>query len=83
MPQIHTKQIFEKATEHELLTFGGYIKDRPVDFDRDMAIDKPTSIRFLKQSQLKQWEKLQSIHYTNTKINVIKGWLESLNSEVA
>jgi len=72
MPQIHIEQTFEEAIEHELLTTGGYTKGNPANFDRNIALDIPTLIRFLKQSQPKQWEKLHTIHGANIETNVIK-----------
>jgi type I restriction enzyme R subunit len=72
MPKIHTEQTFEEAIEHALLTTGGYTKGDPGNFDRNIALDIPTLISFLKQSQPKQWEKLHTIHGANIETSVIK-----------
>ncbi|KPA12480.1 type I restriction endonuclease subunit R [Candidatus Magnetomorum sp. HK-1] len=78
MAQIHTEQIFEESIEQELIASGGYIKGNPADFDRDIAIDKLTLIRFLKQSQPNQWEKLTAIHDNAIETNVIKRLVKEL-----
>jgi type I restriction enzyme, R subunit len=78
MTGIHTEQTFEEAIEHELLTNGGYTKGTPETFDREIAIDIPTFISFLKQSQPDKWEKLQTIHGSNIKINVTKRLVKEL-----
>lgn len=78
MPKKHTEQTFEADIEHELLTHGGYIKGKPADFDREIAIDTKIFITFLKQSQAKQWEKLQSIHDTAIETKVTKRLVKEL-----
>ena len=78
MPKKHTEQTFEAAIEHELLTHGGYIKGKPADFDKEIAIDTNIFITFLKQSQPKQWKKLQSIHHTAIETKVTKRLVKEL-----
>lgn len=68
---IHTEQAFEEAIETSLLENGGYVKGSPDAFDRTLAIDKNTVLKFLQSSQPTKWEKLKSIHTTTTEINVI------------
>jgi len=74
----HTEQTFEEAIEYELLTNGGYVKGDPDTFDREIAIDTPVFITFLKQSQPDKWEKLLTIHGTNIENNVTNRLVKEL-----
>ena len=61
MKGIHTEQTFEEAIELSLLS-EGYEKGNADSFDRELAIDKPTVLRFLQTSQPKEWKRLSDIH---------------------
>jgi len=57
MPTDLTEKGFEQAVEHHLLGHG-YTKGNPSDFDPKLALDPKTLVRFLRDTQPKEWEKL-------------------------
>jgi type I restriction enzyme R subunit len=59
---VHTEETFEAAIEQHLLSKGGFEKGDPLTFDRELAIDKPTVLRFIRASQEKAWNNLETIH---------------------
>ena len=60
---VNYKEIaFEDAIEYYLLNFGGYTKGDVKNYNRELALDTYSLIKFIKQSQPKQWNKLCSIH---------------------
>jgi type I restriction enzyme R subunit len=75
---IHTESTFEEAIELSLLS-EGYEKGNPDSFDRDLAIDKPSIIRFLQTSQPKEWERLSEIHGPLTEEKVIERLIKELD----
>ncbi len=81
MPGIHTEHTFEEAIEQELLIHGGYIKGSPEYFDRETAIDKKTLISFLKNSQSKEWQRLENIHGPNIETSVINRIIKVINNQ--
>lgn len=48
---------FEQDIEEYLTTKGGYTKGNPKAFDRSLALDVNTFIKFIKTSQPKTWER--------------------------
>jgi type I restriction enzyme R subunit len=68
---IHTEQTFEEAIELSLLS-EGYEKGNADSFNRDLAIDKPTVLRFLQSSQPDQWKQLSEIHGSLTEEKIIE-----------
>ena len=50
---------FEADIEQYLLTEGGYTKGTQETYDKEKAIDLDTLIRFIKNSQPKEWEKFE------------------------
>lgn len=59
---ILTEKQFESDIEYSLLTYGGYEKGDPKAFDRTLALDVQTLIGFVKDTQLKSWEKYETIY---------------------
>src|SRR5438045_1783732 len=60
-----TEAAFETALSATLLA-GGYVKVSPDDFDRERAIFPNVVLDFIRETQLKQWEKLEALHGTKT-----------------
>lgn len=75
---IHTENTFEEAIELSLLS-EGYEKGNPDSFDRDLAIDKTTVLRFLQSSQPDQWKQLSDIHGSLTEEKVIERLIKELD----
>lgn len=61
-PKIYDEKAFEDAIENSLLEKGGYIKGKPEDFNREMALEPKAIISFIKESQPTDWRKLENIH---------------------
>lgn len=57
---------FEDDIEASLLTAGGYMKGDPAAFDRALALDRGTFLRFLKTSQPKEWERYEKLYGTDS-----------------
>lgn len=53
---------FEEDIEDYLLNYGGYTKGNPVTFNRASGLDEGVFIEFVKNSQLKQWERFVKIY---------------------
>jgi type I restriction enzyme R subunit len=56
---------FETALSATFLA-GGYAKVSPDDFDRELAIFPQVVLDFIRETQPKQWEKLEALHGTKT-----------------
>ena len=78
MPVDHTEKGFEQAIEHCLLT-GGYRKGDPATFDAALAVDRPTLIEFLKDSQPEEWSKLASIYGKDVETKVVENIAANLD----
>ena len=63
---------FEQDIEEYLLTEGGYEKGDPRKFDRKLALDTETFLKFLKTSQPKQWERYEKIYGTDSEKQVVE-----------
>ncbi|MBU0571499.1 MAG: DEAD/DEAH box helicase family protein [Candidatus Omnitrophica bacterium] len=62
MASITDEKAFEALIELNLTEKGGYEKGDSALFERDMALDKTTLFRFIKDTQKDEWDKLVSIH---------------------
>ncbi len=61
-----TEKQFETDIETSLITQGGYVKGDPKAFDRELALDKETFLKFIQTSQPKKWERLEKIYKADT-----------------
>lgn len=62
MPIDVREKKLEEAIEEYLTTTGGFIKDDGHGFDRRLALDIPTLIRFISTTQPKAWARYQTIY---------------------
>lgn len=62
---------FEEDIEAYLCTYGGYSKGSPSKFDRELALDKETFLKFIKESQPKAWERYQTIYGKDSEKQVV------------
>lgn len=76
---IHTEQTFEAAIEESLLQQGGYIKGFSDDFDAELGLFPNYITGFLKSSQVKEWDKISSIHKTDIEKKVLQRLLKELD----
>lgn len=63
---------FEQDIEEYLITEAGYEKGNPHKFDRKLALDTETFLKFLKTSQSKQWERYEKIYGTDSEKQVVE-----------
>lgn len=68
---LHEKK-FEADIEKYLLTEGGYTKGNQLTYDKEKAIDIDTLIRFIKDSQPKEWEKFERKYGATAKVQLYK-----------
>ena len=71
MPVDHTEKGFERAIEDHLLAHG-YEKGDPAAFHAGLALDPTTLVRFLKESQPKEWAKLSSLYGSEVEERVVQ-----------
>lgn len=74
-----TEQAFETAIVDALTTNGGYQMGDPANFDRGLALDRPTLLQFIHNSQPKAWEKLAGIHGNTVEQKFIDRLCQELN----
>lgn len=70
---------FETAIEAVLLT-GGYVRHVSKDFDKDLAIFPATALQFIRETQPKIWDKLETLHQEKTGERVIAAlckWMDA------
>lgn len=77
---IDTKErTFETEIEYSLIEKGGYIKGTSADFNREYAMDTALLLRFLRESQPKEWDRLTAKHGA---ANAEANFLKRLNKEL-
>jgi len=79
LTSIHNESTFESAIIQSLVEQGGYLETNAIDFSRELALDKKQVIAFLKDTQFKQWEKLQAIHGADIENRVIQRLFKELD----
>ena len=58
----HTENAFETAIEHSLISAGGYRQGDPAEFSATLALTPSLILEFLRDSQPKEWTRLEAIH---------------------
>jgi type I restriction enzyme, R subunit len=79
---IHTETAFEQVIESHLLTHG-CTSLSPKKFDCDRTIFPDSAIRFIQQTQPKEWERLEKLHGDNTATQILTDlckWLDTYGS---
>src|SRR4030042_2133621 len=79
MNSVTTENTFESAIIQSLVEQGGYMETTAPDFSRELALDKKQVIAFLKDTQSKQWEKLQAIHGADIENRIIQRLFKELD----
>ena len=72
MPVNTKEEGFEQAIESHLITQGGWVKGDPKDFDAALAMSPSLLIRFLKETQPKEWKKLESIYGAQVEQKIVE-----------
>ncbi|MET3980665.1 type I restriction enzyme R subunit [Mucilaginibacter sp. UYP25] len=76
---IHTEQTFEAAIADSLTTNGGYVSGNSNDFDVNLGLFPTYITGFLKESQNKEWLKIEAIHKTDVEKKVIQRLVKELD----
>jgi type I restriction enzyme, R subunit len=79
---IHTETAFEQVIEAHLLSHG-YAPLSPKKFDCDRALFPDTAIRFIRQTQPKEWDRLEQLHGDQTATQILTDlskWLDTYGS---
>lgn len=58
----HTEKAFEDAIEDSLLSYGGYLKGDPNNYNRELALIPDELFQFITDTQQKVWDELRKIH---------------------
>ena len=74
-----TEAAFETAIVDALSTHGGYQLGDAANFDRELALDRPTLLQFIQNSQPQAWEKLAGIHGNTVEQKFIDRLCQELN----
>lgn len=75
---IHTESAFESAIVGHLTANGWYAGDAS-DFSRDLAFDRKAVLAFVRDSQPKEWDKLQSYYKDETENKFIQRLFKELD----
>ncbi len=78
MPVDHKEKGFEQAIEHDLLTHG-YEKGDPLQFNPRLALDPVVLVRFLKDTQPKEWSKLANLYGGEADTKVVETIAQNLD----
>ena len=81
MPGQHTEHAFETALEHSLTTTGGYRTGSRDAFDLDRGVFAQDVLAFIKQSQPKEWEYLESIQKDDAGTMLLDALCQALDSD--
>lgn len=76
---IHTETTFEISIEHSLIEDGGYKRGYSKDFDTHLGVFPDYITDFLKNSQPKSWQKLESIHVDDVEAKVVRRLLQEMD----
>lgn len=69
---MHREVVLEEHLVGRLVADQGYIERTTDDFDRDLALDKALVVRFLKDTQYQEWEKLEAQYSTSAETELFK-----------
>lgn len=75
----HREKAFETAIEEHLTTRGGYVKAAAANFDPDKGIDASVLLAFLRDSQPKEWKRLEAIYGGEVEFKVVSTILGDLD----
>ena len=70
---------FEAAIEQWLVADGGYVKGNQDTYDKERAIDLPTLIRFIDQTQHKKWELFCRKHGENAESRLYNDFQDAVS----
>jgi len=77
--ELTTEKAFEENIENSLLSKpGGYLKGDPAAYDRELALDTAALLKFIKDTQKDEWDKLAGVHGADTE----KKFLSRLTQEL-
>lgn len=68
----HKEIVLEDHLVAQLIAVQGYALRQPEDYDRGLALDKALVVRFLKETQPEEWEKLEAQYKTSAEAELFK-----------
>jgi len=75
------EKAFEEAIEEFFISKdGGFVKGVTKDFSRELALDSKLLIKFIQESQPKEWKKLSTIHGTEIETKFLQRLTKELES---
>ncbi|MDY6931182.1 MAG: type I restriction endonuclease [Halobacteriota archaeon] len=81
MVKKYSETAFESAIEEHLLTQSGYLRGDKVAFDIDRCIDTTVLLKFIKDTQPKEWEYLKNIQKEKAEETLLDDLCRALDSE--
>lgn len=82
MSEINVKERqFEEDIEASLCESGGYTVGDPQSFDRELALDKETFLRFIKTTQEKEWQRYERDNGAGSEDKLIKRFCHVVKHE--
>ncbi len=79
--QLTTEKAFEENIESSLLSkSGGYLKGDPAAYDRELALDTAALLKFIKDTQKDEWDKLAVVHGADTEKKFLSRLIQELES---
>jgi type I restriction enzyme R subunit len=76
---IATEEVFESAIVKHLSEKGGYFRGNAQDYDPDLGLFTPEVIQFIKESQPRRWEKINTIHGADVENRLINRLCKELD----
>jgi type I restriction enzyme R subunit len=81
MTSHHTEYAFEGAIENHLTEAGGYQKCDPDTFDPERSLDPTVFMRFIKETQPREWEYLENLQKGRAEEILLDDLCRALNSQ--
>jgi type I restriction enzyme R subunit len=80
MGEIHKEKKFEEAIEEHLLNKGGWLKGKPEDFKREIALDTEHLFAFIESSQPELWLSLRDQHREGLEQGILDALVKNLET---
>jgi type I restriction enzyme, R subunit len=68
----HKEIVLEQHLVSQLIQGQGYVERSPEDFDRPLALDKALLLRFVRETQAQEWQKLEAQYAASAEAEFFK-----------
>src|SRR5712692_3214934 len=75
-----SEKAFEELIESHLLKYGGYVRCSSTNWSRELALDRDILFTFLRETQLKEWERLAAIHGQDIELRLLQRLVKELDN---